>query len=112
MYSTASIAASATPRASAWASRSCARRCARSAAASSSTPRRAKARSSASSSPARACAKRCRHERRLDGAQQRAEAPTWAAPELEMTERILLVDDDAGVRDVVAFPLRREGFEV
>ena len=29
-----------------------------------------------------------------------------------MSERILLVDDDAGVRDVVAFPLRREGFEV
>ena len=29
-----------------------------------------------------------------------------------MTERILLVDDDAGVRDVVAFPLRREGYEV
>jgi two-component system, OmpR family, response regulator RegX3 len=27
-------------------------------------------------------------------------------------ERILLVDDDAGVRDVVAFTLRREGFEV
>jgi len=26
--------------------------------------------------------------------------------------RILLVDDDAGVRDVVAFTLRREGFEV
>jgi two-component system OmpR family response regulator/two-component system alkaline phosphatase synthesis response regulator PhoP len=29
-----------------------------------------------------------------------------------LTDRILLVDDDAGVRDVVAFPLRREGFEV
>jgi two-component system response regulator RegX3 len=29
-----------------------------------------------------------------------------------MSERILLVDDDAGVRDVVAFTLRREGFEV
>jgi len=29
-----------------------------------------------------------------------------------LSERILLVDDDAGVRDVVAFPLRREGFEV
>jgi two-component system response regulator RegX3 len=29
-----------------------------------------------------------------------------------VSERILLVDDDAGVRDVVAFPLRREGFEV
>ena len=29
-----------------------------------------------------------------------------------MTERILLVDDDAGVRDVVAFPLRREGYDV
>ena len=29
-----------------------------------------------------------------------------------MTERILLVDDDAGVLDVVAFTLRREGFEV
>jgi DNA-binding response OmpR family regulator len=27
-------------------------------------------------------------------------------------ERILLVDDDAGVRDVVAFTLRREGYEV
>ncbi|HET7572472.1 MAG TPA: response regulator transcription factor [Gaiellaceae bacterium] len=27
-------------------------------------------------------------------------------------ERILLVDDDAGVRDVVAFTLRREGFDV
>jgi two-component system response regulator RegX3 len=27
-------------------------------------------------------------------------------------DRILLVDDDAGVRDVVAFTLRREGFEV
>jgi two-component system response regulator RegX3 len=27
-------------------------------------------------------------------------------------ERILLVDDDPGVRDVVAFTLRREGFEV
>jgi DNA-binding response OmpR family regulator len=27
-------------------------------------------------------------------------------------QRILLVDDDAGVRDVVAFTLRREGFEV
>ena len=25
---------------------------------------------------------------------------------------VLLVDDDAGVRDVVAFTLRREGFEV
>ena len=29
-----------------------------------------------------------------------------------MSETILLVDDDAGVRDVVAFTLRREGFEV
>jgi DNA-binding response OmpR family regulator len=29
-----------------------------------------------------------------------------------MTQRILLVDDDAGVRDVVAFTLRREGFDV
>ncbi|MBV8257167.1 MAG: response regulator, partial [Actinobacteria bacterium] len=29
-----------------------------------------------------------------------------------MSERILLVDDDPGVRDVVAFTLRREGFEV
>ena len=29
-----------------------------------------------------------------------------------MSERILLVDDDAGVRDVVAFTLRREGFDV
>ena len=29
-----------------------------------------------------------------------------------MTERILLVDDDPGVRDVVAFTLRREGFDV
>jgi two-component system response regulator RegX3 len=29
-----------------------------------------------------------------------------------MNERILLVDDDAGVRDVVAFTLRREGFDV
>jgi two-component system response regulator RegX3 len=29
-----------------------------------------------------------------------------------MTDRILFVDDDAGVRDVVAFTLRREGFEV
>ena len=29
-----------------------------------------------------------------------------------MTDTILLVDDDAGVRDVVAFTLRREGFEV
>ena len=29
-----------------------------------------------------------------------------------MNEQILLVDDDAGVRDVVAFTLRREGFEV
>jgi two-component system response regulator RegX3 len=29
-----------------------------------------------------------------------------------MNERILLVDDDAGVRDVVAFMLRREGYEV
>jgi DNA-binding response OmpR family regulator len=29
-----------------------------------------------------------------------------------VTERILLVDDDPGVRDVVAFTLRREGFEV
>ena len=28
------------------------------------------------------------------------------------SQRILLVDDDAGVRDVVAFTLRREGFEV
>jgi DNA-binding response OmpR family regulator len=28
------------------------------------------------------------------------------------SERILLVDDDAGVRDVVAFTLRREGFDV
>jgi two-component system response regulator RegX3 len=28
------------------------------------------------------------------------------------TQRILLVDDDAGVRDVVAFTLRREGFDV
>ena len=27
-------------------------------------------------------------------------------------ERILLVDDDAGVRDVVAFTLRRDGYEV
>ena len=27
-------------------------------------------------------------------------------------QRILLVDDDAGVRDVVAFTLRREGYEV
>jgi DNA-binding response OmpR family regulator len=27
-------------------------------------------------------------------------------------QRILLVDDDAGVRDVVAFTLRREGFDV
>jgi DNA-binding response OmpR family regulator len=27
-------------------------------------------------------------------------------------ERILLVDDDAGVRDVVAFTLRREGYDV
>ena len=29
-----------------------------------------------------------------------------------MSDTILLVDDDAGVRDVVAFTLRREGFEV
>jgi two-component system response regulator RegX3 len=29
-----------------------------------------------------------------------------------VSETILLVDDDAGVRDVVAFTLRREGFEV
>ena len=29
-----------------------------------------------------------------------------------MSETILLVDDDAGVRDVVAFTLRREGFDV
>ena len=29
-----------------------------------------------------------------------------------MSDRILLVDDDAGVRDVVAFTLRREGFDV
>jgi len=29
-----------------------------------------------------------------------------------VSERILLVDDDPGVRDVVAFTLRREGFEV
>ncbi len=29
-----------------------------------------------------------------------------------MSERILLVDDDPGVRDVVAFTLRREGFDV
>ena len=29
-----------------------------------------------------------------------------------MSERTLLVDDDPGVRDVVAFTLRREGFEV
>ncbi len=29
-----------------------------------------------------------------------------------MTDTILLVDDDAGVRDVVAFTLRRGGFEV
>ena len=29
-----------------------------------------------------------------------------------MSSRVLLVDDDAGVRDVVAFTLRREGFEV
>ena len=29
-----------------------------------------------------------------------------------MNERILLVDDDAGVRDVVAFTLRREGYAV
>ena len=29
-----------------------------------------------------------------------------------MSETILLVDDDAGVRDVVAFTLRREGYEV
>jgi len=29
-----------------------------------------------------------------------------------MNERILLVDDDPGVRDVVAFTLRREGFDV
>jgi two-component system response regulator RegX3 len=29
-----------------------------------------------------------------------------------VTDTILLVDDDAGVRDVVAFTLRREGFEV
>jgi DNA-binding response OmpR family regulator len=28
------------------------------------------------------------------------------------SQRILLVDDDAGVRDVVAFTLRREGFDV
>ena len=27
-------------------------------------------------------------------------------------ERILLVDDDAGVRDVVAFTLRRDGYDV
>ena len=29
-----------------------------------------------------------------------------------MSDTILLVDDDAGVRDVVAFTLRREGFDV
>jgi two-component system response regulator RegX3 len=29
-----------------------------------------------------------------------------------VSEKILLVDDDAGVRDVVAFTLRREGFDV
>jgi DNA-binding response OmpR family regulator len=29
-----------------------------------------------------------------------------------VTERVLLVDDDPGVRDVVAFTLRREGFDV
>jgi two-component system, OmpR family, response regulator RegX3 len=29
-----------------------------------------------------------------------------------VTDTILLVDDDAGVRDVVAFTLRREGFDV
>ena len=34
------------------------------------------------------------------------------APANGQGERILLVDDDAGVRDVVAFTLRREGFEV
>jgi two-component system response regulator RegX3 len=34
------------------------------------------------------------------------------APSNGTGERILLVDDDAGVRDVVAFTLRREGFEV
>jgi two-component system response regulator RegX3 len=34
------------------------------------------------------------------------------APSNGRGERILLVDDDAGVRDVVAFTLRREGFEV
>jgi two-component system response regulator RegX3 len=34
------------------------------------------------------------------------------APANGQGERILLVDDDAGVRDVVAFTLRREGYEV
>src|SRR5690348_11282354 len=89
MSSTASTAArTATPKASASGSRSSGRPCARSAAASSSSQHRARERSCASSSTACACARGSR------------------------LDKILLVDDDPGVLDVVAFMLRREGFDV